>query len=108
MVKQGKYRVRRAFIENDAYITNDNVHTLSAEQIEGRIAGGYVEHAGGPDTAPPSQRALYLASIEFASDGAAEEAASAGLTADDFAGIEPSGKTGFTVGDVRALAHKEA
>lgn len=107
MVKRGKYRVRRAFVEDGVYVTNDNVHALTTARIEARIESGHVEHVGGAPAAPPAQRPLYLAGIDFASDAAAEEAAELGLTADDFAGLEPTGKTGYTVADVRGLRPQE-
>lgn len=42
--------------------------------------------------------------IDFASDEAAEAAEAAGLRPTDFAGVKASGKNGYTVADVRALA----
>jgi hypothetical protein len=108
MVKRGKYRVRRAFrAVGGTYITNDNVHMLSEAEIEERVARGYVEHNGGIEQAPPHHRPLYLGGIDFASDAAAELAAEFGLTADSFAGLEPSGTTGYTVADVRGLKPQE-
>lgn len=44
-----------------------------------------------------------LAGIDFASDAAAEKAMGAGLTAEDFADREPSGKGGYTARDVDAI-----
>ena len=44
-----------------------------------------------------------LAGVDFASDRGAEVAAELGLTAADFKDWEPSGETGFTVTDVRAV-----
>lgn len=107
MLKPGKYRVRRAFREGDLYVTNDNVHTLTLAQIEPRITSGHVEHRGGSAAAPPRQRPLYLGGVDFASDAAAELAAELGFTADTFAGLEPTGRTGYTVADVRGLTPQE-
>lgn len=45
-----------------------------------------------------------LAEVEFASDEAAEIALEEGLTAEDFRGEEPSGKTGHTADDARRIA----
>lgn len=42
-------------------------------------------------------------SVNFASDAATELADDAKLTDTDFAGVEPSGTTGFTVADVREI-----
>jgi hypothetical protein len=108
MIERGKYRVRRAFrAEDGTYVTNDNIHTLSEAEIEGRIADGYVVRRGGNQQAPPPARPLYLGGVDFASDAAAELAADRGLTADSFAGLEPSGATGYTVADVRGLDPQE-
>lgn len=41
--------------------------------------------------------------VAFASSSAEKLAGAAGLTATDFAGLEPSGKTGFTKADVEAV-----
>lgn len=106
-VKRGKYRVRRAFSFEGRYITNDSVHTLPEPEIEGRIVGGFVEHRGGSLAAPPRKRALYLGGVDFASDSAAELAATLGITAVEFAALAPSGATGFTVADVRGLRPQE-
>lgn len=57
MVKRGKYRVRRAFrAEDGAYVTNDNVHTLSEAEIESRVESGHLAHRGGVEAAPPRHR----------------------------------------------------
>lgn len=45
-----------------------------------------------------------LAGVVFASDEAAELALEKGLTAGTFAGVEPTGATGYTKADVRKLA----
>ncbi len=45
-----------------------------------------------------------LAGIDFASDNAAELAADLGLVASNFDGLTPSGKGGYTVRDVKAVA----
>jgi hypothetical protein len=108
MVQRGKYRVIRAFrAEDGVHITNDNVHLLSEAEIESRIESGYIEHRGGLAAAPPRHRELYLGGVDFASDTAAELAIELGLTADSFAGLEPSGATGYTVADVRGLKPQE-
>jgi len=44
-----------------------------------------------------------LEGIEFASDAASDLALKAELTAEDFSGAEPSGKTGYTKPDVEEL-----
>lgn len=41
-----------------------------------------------------------LPAVRFASEGAARRAADAGLTAADFANLEPSGKNGYIIADV--------
>lgn len=107
MVERGKYRVQRAFRAEGQYVTNDNVHTLPEAVLEERIASGYVAHRGGPVAAPPAERPLYLGGVDFASDAAAELAADLRLAADDFAALTPSGKSGFTVADVRGLRPQE-
>lgn len=48
-----------------------------------------------------------LDGVEFASDEAAEAAIEADMTHADFVGRTPSGKTGFTVADVRAAQEGE-
>lgn len=40
----------------------------------------------------------------FASEAALEVAQAAELTASDFEGVEPAGKTGYTAGQVREMA----
>lgn len=45
-----------------------------------------------------------LAGVDFASDEAGEAAARAGLSRKHFKGRTPSGKSGFTVADVRVAA----
>lgn len=56
---------------------------------------------------PPENKALNPVvqnkATDFASDEAAELAATEGLTDADFQGKKPSGKNGFTVADVRSL-----
>jgi len=44
-----------------------------------------------------------LPDVEYASPQAVKLAAEAGLAAEDFAGFEPSGKTGYTLDDVRGV-----
>lgn len=44
-----------------------------------------------------------LSGVDFASDEAAELAASEGLTTGRFEGREPTGKGGYTVADVRGI-----
>lgn len=48
-----------------------------------------------------------LAGVVFASDAAQKAAAEEGLSAADFDDKEPSGKSGFTAADVRAIAKSE-
>ena len=61
----------------------------------GHAAATSTEHTPAPGA---------LQGIDFASDEAAEMAATAGLTADAFDDVEPSGQGGYTVADVRSLA----
>lgn len=58
------------------------------------------EAPGGPiaGTVPPP-----LESVPFASDAAQEAACEFGLTARDFAGRIPSGRSGFTMADIRLV-----
>lgn len=58
-------------------------------------------HARGASDGSHERAAANGVGIDFASDEAAE--AAAGLTADDFDGVEASGATGYTVVDVRSI-----
>jgi hypothetical protein len=50
-----------------------------------------------------------LEGVSFASEAAGETAATAGLTAADFEGFDPSGQEGYTKPDVaKVLASREA
>jgi hypothetical protein len=97
------YAVRRAFVHEGQYVTNDNVHDLPVEVLEDRLQSGHVERL---DVSPEHEAAAaraHLAGVDFASDEAAELAADARLTAAHFAGRTPGGKGGFTAADVRRL-----
>ena len=59
-----------------------------------------------PEPEPAEQLASVL-SVDFASSTAAELADERDLTDRDFATAEPSGKTGFTVDDVRYIAEQK-
>ena len=58
-----------------------------------------------PEPEPPAFEAglTGLESVTFASDRALQVAEDAGLTAESFEDAEPSGRTGFTTKDVRAI-----
>jgi len=67
-----------------------------------------VETAPEPKAPPPEPEAPTLEPVEFASARAETLAELAGLTAETFRGLTPSGAGGFTAADVRALiAFKE-
>lgn len=66
------------------------VRVRAAEWVEGGPA-----KADEPETAPEPPA--------FASASAEKLAAAEGLAAEDFAGVEPSGKTGYTKADVESV-----
>lgn len=85
------------------------------------IRGGRVIRRGADRAATPEEVRLWealtgdedvdveestpdLSDVDFASDEAAELAIAEGLSNETFAGEEPTGKTGFTVGDVAEIA----
>jgi hypothetical protein len=101
---QPKYTVVRSFVENNTYITNDNVHLLEkmdSKVVSDRLRRGFIRSNVPNALNGPGGGDLF--GVNFASDEAAELANRLGLSAVQFENVEASGQNGFTVSDVRDL-----
>lgn len=81
---------------------------ISKEANDGLpLSGDWTAKSSKPESPPPPPS--YVDGVQFASDAAGDAAKSAGLTAEDFKGIAPSGQDGYTKPDVaKVIATKEA
>lgn len=83
-------------------------YALENKMLAHRGENKEVETAPEPEAPPPKPEAPTLKPVPFASARAETLATLAGLTAETFQGLTPSGAGGFTAADVRAVvAFKE-
>lgn len=81
-------------------------YTQEEKMLSGRPYENKAATLPDPDPEPePEDPTLEVA---FASSAASELAESEGLSPDDFEGVVPTGATGYTTGDVRAILKARA
>lgn len=83
---------------------------VSKEKDDGLpLAGDWTPKGGSKAETSPPPPIVYVEGVTFGSDAAGQAAKEAGLTAEDFKGVSPSGLEGYTKPDVaKVLASKEA
>jgi len=102
----GDFRERLAvngFIASESLVTLDHDQLL-ADEFDASFELAVEPSDEGEVEPGPGEVLASVLSVDFASSSASELADELDLTDTDFAPWKPSGKTGFTVGDVRVIA----